>query len=266
MSRLWPDKSCAVLCPDQLQVVRRGRGWRRSRACSAAETLRCRRRRTAVAGGSGRIPALPGNARIGGGRARRRVVQPFRALPAGAWSPQIASAAQFRNTRPPCSKTSTATCLPNGMDRVRGTRRRAAAGSGGRWRTRIHPQRAGSHARACALRRSALPDGGLQLDGAGAHREGLRLHAARGRRACIVAAQGGKWCHVSTAAAPSRHRRFLAAGARDAIGRPAGKRFRLSLSMPRTGAAWSCRPFTARRRWCWKPGPTASGAIIGTPA
>jgi hypothetical protein len=203
VSRLWPDRSCAVLCPDQLQVVRPRGGWRRGVASSHCETF----------SGKGDGPAW---------QAAVEALQRFLAMPGAGtgtldvvlsnhfvryllvpWSAKIASAEELRNY---------AAAM---FEEIHGEE---SAG----WDVTVSAERAGAPRLAAAVDRplleavrAAVAPTRLRLASVqpylmAAYNRVARAHTGKDfvfmlletGRACIVAAQGGRWCHVSTAAAP----------------------------------------------------------------
>lgn len=203
MSRLWPDRSCAVLCPHQLQVVRAGRGWRRRAPFSFAETFAgegvgppwqaavdaFQRFLATPQAGSGSVDVVLSNHFV------RYLLMP--------WSAQITSAEEFRN------------CAAAMFEDIHGE---VAA----QWDVTVSAERAGTPRVAAAVDRTLLEAlraavGPTRLRLASvqpylmaAYNRVARRHTGRdfvfmlveAGRACIVAAQGGKWCHLSTAPAP----------------------------------------------------------------
>jgi hypothetical protein len=203
VSRLWPDTSCAVLCPDQLQVVRHRKGWRRRAAFSFAETF--------VADGNGtpwqaavdafeRFLATP---EAGRGTLEVVLSNHFVRYLLVPWSAQIASAEEFRNY------------AASMFEDIHGD---LAA----EWDVMVSAERAGAPRLAAAVDRAllaairtAVAPTRLRLASVqpylmAAYNRVARAHTGgdfvfmllEAGRACIVAAQGGKWCHVSTAPAP----------------------------------------------------------------
>lgn len=203
MSRLWPETSCAVLCPDQLQFVRRGRGWRRSAAFSFAESFAAdadgppwqaavqafQRFLVTADTGSGALDVVLSNHFV------RYLLVP--------WSAQIASADEFRN------------CAAAMFEEIHGE-------VSSEWEVCVSAERPGGPRLAAAVDRSllaairtAVAPTRLRLSSVQPYLMAAYNRVARPRtgsdfvfmlleagRACILAAQGGKWCHVSAAAAP----------------------------------------------------------------
>ena len=203
MSRLWPDKSCAFLCPDQLQVVRPGSRWRRGAAFTHAETV------------AGDALGPPWQAAVD-------ALQRFTATPAAGrgaldvvlsnhfvrylllpWSAQIASVEEFRNYAGAM------------FEEIHGE-------AASQWDVTVSAEPAGAPRLAAAVDRflleairAALAPTRLRLASVQPYQMAAYNRVARSRtgrdfvfmlleadRACIVAAQQGKWCHVGTAAAP----------------------------------------------------------------
>ena len=203
MSRLWPERSCAVLCPDQLQVVRPAGRWRRGAAFGFAETfagegigppwqaaVAAFQRFVATAeAGSGSIDVVLSNHFV------RYLLMP--------WNAQVASAEEYRN------------CATSMFEDIHGE---VAA----EWDVTVSAERAGAprvaaavdRALVAAIRTALAPTrlrlGSVQPYLMAAFNRVARPHTGRdfvfllleAGRACILAAQGGKWCHVGTAAAP----------------------------------------------------------------
>lgn len=203
MSLSWPERSCAVLCPDQLQVVRAGSRWRRKAAFGLAETF------------AGDDDGPPWQAAV---EALQRFVQGPDAGRGGLdvvlsnhfvryllmpWNARIASAEELRN------------CAAAMFEDIHGE-------VSAQWDVCVSAERAGAPRLAAAVDRSllaairaAVAPSRLRLASTqpylmAAYNRVARAHTGRdfvfmlveAGRACIVAAQGGQWCYVSTAAAP----------------------------------------------------------------
>lgn len=204
MSPLRPDRACAVLCPDQLQVVRSGTRWPRRSAIRFAESF-------AVEGDA---PAWqPGVAALerflaehAGSAAALDVVVSnhfvrYVLLP---WNAQVASDEEMRN------------CAAAMFEDIHGEP--AAA-----WEVTVSAERTGAPRLAAAIdsallaavraavRSSRWGLASIQPYLMAAYNRVARPHTGsdfvfmllEAGRACIVAAQEGQWCHVSTAAAPA---------------------------------------------------------------
>ncbi|NNU42337.1 hypothetical protein [Ramlibacter montanisoli] len=250
MSRLWPDKSCAVLCPDQLQVVRPARGWRRRAAFGFSETLAGEGDgppwQAAVAALE-RFLATPG---AGTGALDVVLSNHFVRYLLVPWSARIASAEELRNY---------AAAM---FEEIHGE-------GSAQWDVIVSAERAGAPRLAAAVDRPLLESirttvaptrmrlASIQPYLMAAYNRVARAHTGQDfvfmlletGRACIVAAQGGRWCHVSTAAAPEPAQALASLLARE-LRWPTcrGRRRRPSTSMPRTGRAWSCPRSSVRRR------------------
>jgi hypothetical protein len=216
VSLLWPDKSCAVLCPDQLQVIRARRGWRRRAAFSFAETF------AGADDGPRWQPAVDAFQRFlatpeaGTGALDVVLSNHFVRYLLVPWSPHIGSAEELRNF---------ATAM---FEHVHGE-----VSSG--WDVTVSAERAGAPRLAAAVDRSlvaairtAVRPTGLRLASVqpylmAAYNRVARAHTGKdfvfmlleAGRACILAAQGGKWCYVSTAAAPEPARALSSLLARE---------------------------------------------------
>lgn len=203
MSRSWPDRTCAVLCPDQLQVVRRSRGLRRRATFSLAEELAGEGDGPpwqAAADAFQRFLATP---EAGTGALEVVLSNHFVRYLLVPWSAQIASAEELRNYA--------AAMFAD----IHGE---AAAG----WDVTVSAERAGAPRLAAAVDRALLESirtavaptklrlASVQPYLMAAYNRVARAHTGtdfvfmllEAGRACVVAAQGGRWCHVSTAAAP----------------------------------------------------------------
>jgi len=203
VSRLWPDRTWAVLCPNQLQVMRARRGWRRSAAFGFAETF------AGDGDGPPWQPALDAFERfLGAGEAGAGTLEVvlsnhfvrFLLVP---WSAQIATAEEFRN------------CAAAMFEEIHGD-------LASQWEVCVSAERAGAPRVAAAVDRSLLAairaaaaPTRLRLVSVepylmAAYNRVARAHTGKdfvfmlleAGRACILAAQGGQWCHVATAAAP----------------------------------------------------------------
>lgn len=202
MSRLWPDRTCAVLCPQQLQVMRAGRGWRRG-AFAFEETF--------AADGDGppwRAAVDAFERFLAGGDAGAGTLEVvlsnhFVRYLLVPWSAQIATAEEFRN------------CAAAMFEEIHGD-------LASRWEVCVSAERAGAPRVAAAVDRSlleairaAVAPTRLRLAAVepylmAAYNRVARPHTGKdfvfmlleAGRACILAAQAGQWCHVSTAAAP----------------------------------------------------------------
>ena len=203
MSRLWPDKTWAVLCPEQLQVLRPGRRWPRHPAFSFAETF------AAATDGPRWQPALHAlqrflaTAETGTGAIDVVLSNHFVRYLLVPWSAQIGSAEEFRN------------CAAAMFEEIHGE-------VSSQWHVSVSAERSGAPRLAAAVDRSLVADirtavaathlrlASVQPYLMAAYNRVARAHTGRdfvfmlleAGRACIVVAQGGKWCHVSTAAAP----------------------------------------------------------------
>lgn len=198
MLRLWPDKYYVVLCPDRLEVIRRSRGLRRAVDLKLAEVI---------------VPYVDGPA----WRAAAEAFDRFLATPEiGAgdlgvvlsnhfvryllvpWSAQIASEEEFHNY------------AAAAYEEVYGE---AASG----WEVSVSAERSGAPRLAAAIDRPlieairiALANTRLRLTSVQPYLMAAYNRIAQPRRendfvfmlvepdrACILVAQGGKWCHVS---------------------------------------------------------------------
>jgi hypothetical protein len=203
VSRSWPERSCAVLCPDQLQVVRPGARWRRGAAFSFAETFAGEEDGPtwqAAVDALQRFVASPG---AGTGALDVVLSNHFVRYLLVPWSARIASAEELRNY---------AAAM---FEEIHGER---SAG----WDVSVSAERAGAPRLAAAVDRALLESirtvvaptrlrlASVQPYLMAAYNRVARAHTGQefvfmlleAGRACIVAAQGGRWCHVSTAAAP----------------------------------------------------------------
>jgi hypothetical protein len=216
VSPSWPERFCAVLCPDQVQVVRRRRGWRRGAEFRFAQpvdsegdgppwqaTVEAFQRFLATPGaGSGTIEVVLSNHFV------RYLLVP--------WSPRIGSADELRNY---------AAAM---FEEIHGE---ASAG----WDVSVSAERGGAPRLAAAVDRALLASlrsaaGPTRLRLASvqpylmaAYNRVARAHTGKdfvfmlleAGRACIVAAQGGRWCHVGTGAAPESETALSALLARE---------------------------------------------------
>lgn len=203
MSRLWPERTCAVLCPDQLQVVRTGPRWRRGAPFSFAEVFAgdgVAAPWQAAVDALGKFLASP---EAGSGALDVVLSNHFVRYLLMPWSPQIASAEEFRH------------CAAAMFEDIHGD---VAA----EWDVTVSAERAGAPRVAAAVDRpllaairAAVAPSRLRLASVqpylmAAYNRVARAHTGKdfvfmlleARRACILAAQGGKWCYLSTAAAP----------------------------------------------------------------
>jgi hypothetical protein len=200
---LWPDTSCAFLGPDQFQVIRRRKGWRRSAAFSLAETLAGAAAGPPWQGAVDAFQRFLATAEAGTGALDVVLSNHFVRYVLVPWSPQIATAEEFRN------------CAAAMFEEIHGE---VAA----EWDVCVAAERAGAPRLAAAVDRSllaairtAVAPTRLRLASVEPYLVAAYNRVARARtgrdfvfmlleagRACILAAQGGKWCHVSTAAAP----------------------------------------------------------------
>ena len=204
MSPLRPDRACAVLCPDQLQVVRAGRRWPRRAALRFAEKFVAEGDAPAWQPGVEALERFLAEHAASAAALDVVVSNHFVRYVLLPWNAQVASEEEMRN------------CAAAMFEDIHGD---LASG----WEVTVSAERAG------APRLAAAIDGALLAAVRGAVRPtrwGLAsiqpyLMAAYNRvarphtgsdfvfmlleaeRACIVAAQAGKWCHVSTAAAPA---------------------------------------------------------------
>ena len=203
MSRLWPDKSCAVLCPDQLQVVRTGWGWRRSATFSFAETLAGDPDGPPWQAAVGAFQRFLATAETGTGALDVVLSNHFVRYLLVPWSPHIASAEELRDY---------AAAM---FEQIHGD-------VSSQWDVTVSAERAGAPRLAAAVDRSllaairtAVAPTRLRLASVqpylmAAYNRVARAHTGKdfvfmlleAGRACILAAQGGQWCYVSTAAAP----------------------------------------------------------------
>lgn len=203
MLRLWPDRYCVVLSPDQLEAVRFRRRLRRVVDFKHAEAY--------VSDVSGpawqasteafhRFLALP---EIGSGKLDLVLSNHFVRYLLVPWNAQIASEEEFRNY---------AAAM---FEEVYGEVSSA-------WDVSLSAERSGSPRLAAAVDqalldtiRAAVAKTRLRLTSVQPYLMAAYNRVARPRheknfifmlieagRACILAAQGGKWCHVSTMAAP----------------------------------------------------------------
>ena len=205
MLRLLPDQYCAVLCPDQLQLIRRNRGWRRAHHFQVAESF------IPALNGASWQPALTAFERvltlpeIGAGPLSVVLSNHFVRYMLVPWSAQIASAEEFRNYA--------AAMFEDVYGEV----------SSG-WDVTVSAERSGAPRLAAAVDRQLLEGVRAAVSPARLRLISVQpyLMAAYNRvawrrrekdfvfmlieagRACILAAQGGKWCYVSTTAAPEQ--------------------------------------------------------------
>jgi hypothetical protein len=203
VSRLWLDKSCAVLCPDQLQVIRAGRGWRRSAACGFAETFVRDADRPPWQAAVDAFQRFLATTETGTGTLDVVLSNHFVRYLLVPWNAQVASAEEFRN------------CAAGMFEDIHGE-------VSLEWDVSVSAERAGAPQLAAAVDRSLLEAiratvaptrlrlASVQPYLMAAYNRVARAHTGKdfvfmlleAGRACILAAQGGKWCHVSTAAAP----------------------------------------------------------------
>jgi hypothetical protein len=186
-----------------LQVIRPGRGWRRSAASSFAETF------VGAADGPPWQAAVDAfqrflaTAETGTGALDVVLSNHFVRYLLVPWSAQIASAEEFRN------------CAAAMFEEIHGE-------VSAQWDVTVSAERAGGPRLAAAVDRSLLAGirtavaptrlrlASVQPYLMAAYNRVARSHTGRdfvfmlleAGRACILAAQGGKWCYVSTAAAP----------------------------------------------------------------
>ena len=203
MSRLWPDTWCAVLCPGQLQVMRRARGWRRGAPYSFAESFAGDDNAPPWRAALQAFERFLANAESGTGMLDVVLSNHFVRYLLLPWTPQIASAEELRN------------CAAAMFEDIHGD-------VSSEWEVIVCEERAGAPRLAAAVDRALL----AALRGAvaptrwrlvsvqpylmAAYNRVARAHTGKdfvfvlleAGRACIVAAQGGRWCHVSMAAAP----------------------------------------------------------------
>jgi hypothetical protein len=203
VSRLWPDKSCAVLCPDQVQVIRARRGWRRSAAFSFAETFVGAEDGPPWQAAVAAFQRFLATAETGTGALDVVLSNHFVRYLLVPWNAQIASAEEFRN------------CAAAMFEDIHGD-------VSSEWDVSVSAERAGVPRLAAAVDRSllaairtAVAPTRLRLASVqpylmAAYNRVARAHTGRdfvfmlleAGRACILVAQGGQWCYVSTAAAP----------------------------------------------------------------
>jgi hypothetical protein len=202
--RLWPDKYYAALCPDRMVAVRRKRGLRVAAEARAAETF---------------IPVPGGPAWAAAVEALKRFLAMPELGPGGClgvvlsnhfvryllvpWSERIVSVDELHSY------------AAAAFEEVYGEISRE-------WEVRVSPERSGSPRLAAAVDR-ALLDGirqavgasPLGLDSVQPYLMSAYNRAARSRhdnefiftvlepdRVCILAAEGGRWRHVSATTAP----------------------------------------------------------------
>jgi len=191
------------LCPDQLQVIGPGKGWRRSAAFSFAETF--------VPDGHGppwqaavdAFQRFLATAETGTGALDVVLSNHFVRYLLVPWSAQIASAEEFRN------------CAAAMFEEIHGE-------VSAEWDVTVSAERTGAPRLAAAVDRSlleairtAVGPTRLRLASVQPYLMAGYNRIARARtgrdfvfmlleagRACILAAQEGTWCYVSTAAAP----------------------------------------------------------------
>ena len=203
MSRSWADTSCAVLCPDQLQVIRPGKRWRRSATSTFAETFASDADGPPWQAAVDAFQRFLATAETGTGALDVVLSNHFVRFLLVPWSAQIASAEEFRN------------CAAAMFEDIHGD-------VSAQWDVTVSAERAGAPRLAAAVDRSllaairsAVAPTRLRLLSVQPYLMAAYNRVARARtgsdfvfvlleagRACILAAQGGKWCHVSTAAAP----------------------------------------------------------------
>ena len=205
MLRLSPDQYCAVLCPDQLQVIRRRRRLRSTVDFKVAETfapdVNGPAWQVAVTAFQ-RFLAMPEICTGNLGVVLSNHFVRYLLIP---WSAQITSKEEFHNY---------AAAM---FEDVYGE-----ATSG--WDVSVSAERSGSPRLAAAVDRSlleairvAVANTRLRLRSVQPYLMAAYNRVARPRhekdfvfmlveagRACILAAQGGKWCYVSTMAAPEQ--------------------------------------------------------------
>ncbi len=205
MLRLWPDKYCVVLCPDRLEAIRR-RGRSRSAVQlsfdQAPPAPMNRPPWRAAADGLRQFLAMP---EIGKGELGIVLSNHFVRYLLVPWSQQIASEEEFRNY------------AAAAFEEVYGE-------ASAEWEVSLSAERPGAPRLAAAIDRqlleairAALASTRLRLTSVQPYLMAAYNRVARSRhdhdqdlvfmlveagRACILVAQGGKWCHVSTAAAP----------------------------------------------------------------
>ena len=205
MLRLWSDKYCAVLCPDQLQVIRRRRGWRGAVVCQAAESFAPDVNAPAWQAAVAALERVLAQPEIGTGVLGVVLSNHFVRYLLVPWSAQLASEEEFHNY------------AAAAFEEVYGE-----ASSG--WDVSVSAERSGAPRLAAAVDRSllaairmGLAPTRLRLASVQPYLMAAYNRVARARtgsdfvfmlleadRACILAAQGGKWCYVSTAAAPEQ--------------------------------------------------------------
>ncbi|PWF40450.1 hypothetical protein C7C56_026105 [Massilia glaciei] len=200
---MWRDKYCVVLCPDRLEAIRR-----RGRACSAVELKFAQALVPSMDGPPWRA-AVEGLRRflempeIGKGELGIVLSNHFVRYLLIPWNDQIASEEEFRNY------------AAAAFEEVYGE-----AGAG--WEVSVSAERPGSPRLAAALDRQLLEAIRATLANTCVrltlvqpylmaafnrvvrprHDEDLVFMLVEAGRACILVAQGGKWCHVSAAAVP----------------------------------------------------------------
>jgi len=203
VSLLRPDHSCAVLCPDQLQVIRPGKGWRHSAGSSFAETFVGNAEGPPWQAAVDAFQRFLATAETGSEALDVVLSNHFVRYLLVPWNAQIASAEEFRN------------CAAAMFEEIHGE-------VASDWDVTVSAERAGAPRLAAAVDRSllaairtAVAPTRLRLVSIqpylmAAYNRVARAHTGRdfvfmlleAGRACILAAQGGKWCYVSTAAAP----------------------------------------------------------------
>ena len=203
MSRLRPDRSCAVLCPDQLQVIRPGKGWRRNDAFSFAETFACDANGPPWQAALAAFQRFLATAESGTGTLDVVLSNHFVRYLLVPWSAHIASAEELRGF---------AAAM---FEDIHGD-------VSAQWDVTVSADRAGAPRLAAAVDRSLLAAiraavvptrlrlASVQPYLMAAYNRVARAHTGKdfvfmlleAGRACVLAAQGGKWCYVSTAAAP----------------------------------------------------------------
>lgn len=203
MLRLWPDKYCAVLCPDRLEVIRRRRGLRSAVDFNLAEALVVDVNGPAWRAAVEAFHRFLAKPEIGTGDLRVVLSNHFVRYLLVPWSAQIVSEEEFRSY------------AAAAFEEVYGE-------ASAEWEVCVSAERSGSPRLAAAVDRSLLKSIRMAVANTRLHLTSVQpyLMAAYNRvarprpekdfvfmlveagRACILAAQGGKWRHVSAMAAP----------------------------------------------------------------
>ena len=205
MLRLWPDKYCAVLCPDRLEMIRRGRGLRGEVDFKITEAIVPDETGSSWRAAADAFQQLLSSAEIGTGHLAVVLSNHFVRYLLVPWNAKIASEEEFRNYAAAMFADVYGEASTN-------------------WDVSASAERSGAPRLAAAVDRSLL--------------EAIRMTAAKSRlrltsvqpylmavynrvaqprhtkdfvfmlvetgRACILVAQGGKWRYVSAMAAPEQ--------------------------------------------------------------